>query len=204
MATTTTTNPHYNIQRKLDSMIERSSKHPIPHLLFSGESGTGKHTLLRNFVWNMYKDDVVSLKKYVLELNCALGVGVNEIREKVSFFGEMSMRHHSLFKTIVLFNADQLTYDAQSALRRGIEKYSEHTRFIMSVTHRDQLMDPILSRLCEIAVPFPVIGRKRVNLHQQKRRTSNANKPKVNINNGTSFIRDEELLRLIQESSSSS
>jgi DNA polymerase III delta prime subunit len=70
------------------------------------------------------------------------------------------------FKTIVLSNADELTIDAQSALRRCIELFSHTTRFFIIVQDKYKLLKPILSRLCEIFIYEPVIKGKKVNLHK--------------------------------------
>jgi DNA polymerase III delta prime subunit len=70
------------------------------------------------------------------------------------------------FKTIVLSNADELTIDAQSALRRCIELFSHTTRFFIIVQDKYKLLKPILSRLCEIFVYDPVINAKKTNLHK--------------------------------------
>jgi hypothetical protein len=58
-----------------------------------------------------------------------------------------------MFKIIVLQNADKLTIDAQSALRRSIEIYSNNTRFFIIVENIQKILNPILSRFCEIYVP---------------------------------------------------
>ena len=58
-----------------------------------------------------------------------------------------------MFKIIVLQNADKLTIDAQSALRRSIEIYSHNTRFFIIVENIQKIMNPILSRFCEIYIP---------------------------------------------------
>jgi hypothetical protein len=71
------------------------------------------------------------------------------------------------FKTIVLFNADSLTIDAQSALRRCIELFSYNTRFFIVVENKEKLLNPILSRFCEIYVPEYMDAEGRIqNLHQ--------------------------------------
>jgi DNA polymerase III delta prime subunit len=70
------------------------------------------------------------------------------------------------FKTIVLLNANELTIDAQSALRRCIELFSHTTRFFIIVQDKYKLLKPILSRLCEIFVYEPMIKGKRINLHK--------------------------------------
>ena len=86
------------------------------------------------------------------------------------FFAKTNVQFNSgiWFKTIVLLNADHLTMDAQSALRRCIELFSHNTRFFIIVENKHKLLNPILSRFCEIYVPEyidPSTG-KRLNLHQ--------------------------------------
>ena len=70
-----------------------------------------------------------------------------------------------MFKSIVLLNADFLTIDAQSALRRCIEQFSLNTRFFIIVENKNKLLNPILSRFCEIYFP------DTVNLHQYQLKT---------------------------------
>jgi hypothetical protein len=71
-----------------------------------------------------------------------------------------------MFKTIVLLNADYLTIDAQSALRRCIELFSYNTRFFIIVENKQKLLNPILSRFCEIYIPEHIENGKIINLHQ--------------------------------------
>ena len=63
-------------------------------------------------------------------------------------------------------NADFLTIDAQSALRRCIELFSYNTRFFIIVENKHKLLNPILSRFCEIYVPEYIVDGKVVNLHK--------------------------------------
>ena len=63
-----------------------------------------------------------------------------------------------MFKSIVLLNADKLTIDAQSALRRCIELFSHTTRFFIIVEDKYKLLKPILSRFCEMYIPEPTDG----------------------------------------------
>jgi DNA polymerase III delta prime subunit len=67
------------------------------------------------------------------------------------------------FKSIILFNCDKLTIDAQSALRRCIELFSHNTRFFLTVEDKNKLLRPILSRFCEIYIPEP---ENIINLYQ--------------------------------------
>ena len=79
--------------------------------------------------------------------------------------GELDLTR-GLFKVIVLLNAHHLTVDAQSALRRCIELFSYNTRFFIVVENKQRLLNPILSRFCEIYVPDYIKDGTIVNLHQ--------------------------------------
>jgi hypothetical protein len=79
------------------------------------------------------------------------------------------LKEGAIFKSVILTNADKLTIDAQSALRRCIELFSSSTRFFIVVENKDSLLKPILSRFCDIYIPPPVIAGAGagmpVNLH---------------------------------------
>jgi len=101
-------------------------------------------------------------------VNCAQGKGIKFIREELKFFAKTNIQSNNgvLFKTIVLINAEYLTIDAQSALRRCIELFSYNTRFFIIVENKNKLLNPILSRFCEIYVPEYVENGEISNLHK--------------------------------------
>ena len=156
---------HQNIYEKLD-FFHKTNK--IPHIIFHGSSGSGKRTVVNNFLNKIYENDTKRLKTNVMMVNCAHGKGIKFIREELKFFAKTNIQSNSgiLFKTIVLLNADNLTIDAQSALRRCIELFSSNTRFFIIIENKNKLLNPILSRFCEIYVPECIIDNKVVNLHQ--------------------------------------
>ena len=155
------------VTRKLDSFYEQSK---IPHLLFHGSHGTGKKTLVFDFIHRIYHHDRMKVKDNVMVVNCTHSKGIKFIRDDVKFFAKTNIKQTATdniqFKIILLLNAEYLTQDAQSALRRCIELFSHTTRFFMVVKDKNKLLQPILSRFCEIYVPErdPETG-KRVNLH---------------------------------------
>mgnify|MGYP000308842698 CR=1 FL=1 len=113
-------NIHQNIIDKLEYFISVSK---IPNIIFHGASGSGKRTILNNFIKNIYKNNNELMKKYVLFVNCAHGKGISFIRDELKFFAKTNIhKTGDLIKSIILLNADMLTTDAQSALRRCIEK----------------------------------------------------------------------------------
>ena len=147
-------NFHTNIKEKLACFIENNK---IPHILFHGPSGSGKRTLVYKFVSDIYKNDKQIIKHYTMFTDCAHGKGIKFIREELKFFAKTNVNIQGVghFKTIVLNNADKLTTDAQSALRRCIELFSHNTRFFIIVENKYNLLKPILSRLCEIYIDLP-------------------------------------------------
>jgi len=158
-------NIHQNIKDKLDFFY---SSHKIPNLLFHGTTGSGKRTIVSEFIHKIYDNDREKIKTFVMYVNCSHGKGIKFIRDELKFFAKTHINSNSgnTFKSIVLLNADKLTMDAQSALRRCIELFSHNTRFFIVAEDKYNLMKPILSRFCEIYVPEPVINGTIVNLYK--------------------------------------
>ena len=158
-------NYHPEIKEKLDYFIKTRK---IPNIIFHGASGSGKRTIVTNFISDIYNNNKEVIKNYVMHVNCAHGKGIKFVRDELKFFAKthVNIEGASNFKIIVLSNADELTIDAQSALRRCIELFSHTTRFFIIVQDKYKLLKPILSRLCEVFVYEPMIKGKRVNLHK--------------------------------------
>ena len=155
-------NYHENIYRKLDYF---HTNNKIPNIIMYGSSGTGKRTILYQFLNKIYDNDKPKMKMNTMIVNCAHGKGIKFIREELKFFAKSNIQTGVLFKSIVLINADFLTIDAQSALRRCIELFSHNTRFFIIVENMNRLLNPILSRFCAIYVPEYRVDGKNVNLH---------------------------------------
>ena len=159
------------IKERLEQFYESKK---IPHLIFHGASGTGKRTIVHEFLLKIYNGDKTVMKSNIMLVNCAHGKGIKFIREELKFFAKSNIQTSKgiLFKTIVLLNADSLTIDAQSALRRCIELFSTNTRFFIIVENKNKLLNPILSRFCEIYIPEKVDEKGNIiNLHKQNIRT---------------------------------
>ena len=156
---------HENINDKLTFFLQSKK---IPNIIFHGPSGSGKRTIVNQFVDDIYGNDKELLKVYVMNVNCAHGKGIKFVRDELKFFAKthINMEGSGHFKTIIMSNADKLTIDAQSALRRCIELFSHTTRFFIIVEDKYKLLKPILSRFCEIFVAEPIIRGQKANLHQ--------------------------------------
>jgi len=193
------TTQHANIHRKLDHFLSTGK---IPNIIFHGSAGTGKKTIIFNFLHKIYgnaestnnshKELIHILKNNVMSANCCHGKGIKFIREELKFFSKINIQHATgvHFKSVVLFNADCLTIDAQSALRRCIELFSHNTRFFIVVENIHKLLKPIVSRFCEIYVPQIMVFNKEtdktefINLHQyQIEQTVNTSYPRLHQSN---------------------
>ena len=164
-------NLHRQIHEKLDFFHKNNQ---IPHIIFHGASGSGKKTIVYQFLDKIYDGNRAKMKHNIMFVNCSHGKGIKFIREDLKFFAKtnLQMNQGAKFKSIVLFNADSLTTDAQSALRRCIELFSYNTRFFIIVENKHKLLNPILSRFCEIYVPEYIDSNGTIeNLHTYHLRT---------------------------------
>lgn len=126
----------------------------LPHMLFYGPPGTGKTSTILALAKELYGPELI--KSRVLELNASDERGISIVREKVKDFARMQLTNPSAaykarypcppFKLIVLDEADSMTQDAQSALRRTMETYSKITRFCLICNYVTRIIDPLASR----------------------------------------------------------
>jgi len=142
--------------------------HKIPNIIFHGPSGSGKRTIVNDFIHKIYDNDKEKIKNFTMYVNCAHGKGIKFIRDELKFFAKTHINCNGgdIFKSIILLNADKLTMDAQSALRRCIELFSHNTRFFIIIEDKYNLLKPILSRFCEIYVAEPEYNKKIINLYK--------------------------------------
>ncbi|MBS3053992.1 MAG: replication factor C small subunit [Candidatus Aenigmarchaeota archaeon] len=128
-----------NVVSRLSAFITEGS---LPHLLLAGPAGSGKTTASLCIARELYGGRWHS---NFLELNASNERGIDTIRVKVKDFAK-TMPMGTRFKVIYLDEADALTQDAQHALRRTMEKYSETTRFILACNYMSKIIPPIQSR----------------------------------------------------------
>jgi replication factor C small subunit len=132
---------HDDITGRLKRYVERDD---LPNLLFSGPAGVGKTTCAVAIAKELYGDD---WEQHFLELNASDQRGIDVVRDRIKSFARSSFggRGHN-YRIIFLDEADSLTSDAQSALRRTMEQFSNNTRFILSCNYSSKIIDPIQSR----------------------------------------------------------
>jgi replication factor C subunit 3/5 len=115
----------------------------LPHLLFHGTSGTGKTSTIMALAKELYKNNINLM---IMKLDASDDRGINTVREEIKGFAEKKNMFQKGVKLIILDEADSMTYDAQFALRRIIEKYSDTTRFCLICNYENKIINAIRSR----------------------------------------------------------
>jgi len=127
------------ITERLESYVERND---LPHLLFAGEAGIGKTTSAIAIARELYGE---AWQSHFLELNASDERGIDVVRDRIKNFADKDWSGDQ-YRIIFLDEADSLTSDAQSALRRTMEQFSHNVRFILSCNYSSRIIDPIQSR----------------------------------------------------------
>lgn len=127
---------------RLQALLKRPED--IPHLLFTGPPGSGKTTIAMIVARTLLKE---YWRDFTLELNASDERGIDVIRERIKVFASHTDRRAGVpFRIVLLDEADSLTHDSQTALRRIMEEFSAGTRFILTANYVSGIIEPIQSR----------------------------------------------------------
>jgi replication factor C small subunit len=139
--------------KKLDGIVDQkeiverlksfAKSRNVPHCIFAGPPGTGKTTAALCLARDLYGD---VYREHLMELNASDERGIDVVRETVKTFARMKSIGEIPFKILILDEADNMTSDAQQALRRTMERFTETCRLIMCANYSGKIIEPIQSR----------------------------------------------------------
>lgn len=128
------------ITERLRTFVEKES---LPHLLFAGPPGNGKTTAALCIAKEMFGE---GWRNNFLELNASDERGIDTVRNRIKDYARTRPVGDVPYKLIYLDESDALTSQAQQALRRTMEMYSESCRFILACNYSSKIIEPIQSR----------------------------------------------------------
>ncbi|CAL1688167.1 unnamed protein product [Lasius platythorax] len=132
---------HETIIKTINKFIDENQ---LPHLLLYGPPGTGKTSTILACARKLYTP--AQFNSMVLELNASDDRGIGIVRGQILSFASTGTMYKSAFKLIILDEADAMTIDAQNALRRIIEKYTDNVRFCIICNYLSKIIPALQSR----------------------------------------------------------
>ncbi|KAI3371968.1 hypothetical protein L3Q82_006838 [Scortum barcoo] len=159
------------------------SEDKLPHLLFYGPPGTGKTSTILACAKQLYKDK--EFNSMVLELNASDDRGIDVVRGPVLSFASTRTIFKKGFKLVILDEADAMTQDAQNALRRVIEKFTENTRFCLICNYLSKIIPALQSRCTRFRFgplsPDQMIPRLEHVVQQERHRLASGTDEKIQL-----------------------
>ena len=176
-----------DIINTLNNMINKSK---LPHIIFYGPPGTGKTTSILACAKQIYGENYRSMilelngsddrginvvREQIKDFSTTkfiLNQIINDISDVEPSIGQSSTTDNNIFKKnplssvqmklVILDEADSMTYDAQFALRRVIENFTNNTRFCLICNYLTKIIPALQSR-CTIFKFHPILFNEHLN-----------------------------------------
>jgi len=123
------------------------------NILFIGDIGSGKTSLLNALIKEYYKNiDSKIYNDNILYINSLKEQGINYYRNDVKTFCQTSCSVSKKKKIVVLDDIDMINEQSQQVFRNCIDKYSHNVHFISSCNNVQKVIESLQSRFIIIKI----------------------------------------------------
>lgn len=187
---------------EIEKLREMSKDDSIPHIIFYGPEGSGKKTIISHFLEMLYDKHVHELVDSVYNVhgsgNTTTQVTIKQsnyhiviepnnnnfdryliqdvVKEYARRIPLRVFTAKKMFKTVLINNIDNLSFYAQTSLRRTLENYAGTCRFIMWSRSLSKVIEPLRSRCYVFKIDSPsfpdmytfllnICGKEQIKLH---------------------------------------
>lgn len=142
--------------------ILNDNNNDMPHIFISGINGSGKTTILKEFIETYYKKyQIKNTSEWIMNLSSEKDRGIHCVRQNVTEFVHHKSAKEGIYRWILIDDADSLPIISQQALRRPMETHAHTTRFFFCSRYSSDLIPPLRSRCLHIEIesvsPFDLI-----------------------------------------------
>jgi len=149
-------------------------KDDYPHLLLTGSTGIGKTFLCQHFLKHALRQiPADEMNRYILKLSSCDDRGIASLRQKLVEFLK-SNRKYDIQAWVWIDDADSLPVLTQQALRRLMERYETHVKFLFSSCTSQSFIEPIQSRTV-------ILQLLPINLFENLQFFQNRYSPNINL-----------------------
>lgn len=159
-------------KKELDILKKMTENDSVPHIIFYGPGGSGKKTLIKQFLSMLFSDEVHNITNSTYKVHGSGNIPSDVVIKQSNYHIIIEPNNNNFdryliqdvvkeyakkaplnvlvsarsFKVVEINNLDNMSYYAQTSLRRTMEKYSGTCRFIMYCKSLSRVIDPIRSR----------------------------------------------------------
>jgi DNA polymerase III delta prime subunit len=165
----------FDIDTNLLNIIKKLIEINMLNILFIGNYGVGKSSIINAIVREYYKNDITSYSNNVLSINILKEQGITYYRNEVKTFCQTACTIHNKKKFLILDDLDIINEQSQQVFRNCIDKYSHNVNFIASCSNIQKIINSMQSRLNIFKLANPnkiqlaniadkIIDRERINI----------------------------------------
>lgn len=140
----------FEMDTELVSLIQTLIEMDALNVLFVGDSGCGKSSIIQSIVREYYGN--TPPEDNILHINSLKDQGISYYRTEVKTFCQTASSVSGKKKMLILDDLDIINEQSQQVFRNCIDKYSHNVHFVASSSNTQKTIDSIQSRMTLVKV----------------------------------------------------